>query len=242
MGKMGRMQLCVLGVLTLMFQLSQACNPNDLKALQDFKAGIRYDTSGRLEKWTGRSCCKWEGVTCNNETRRVVEINLPGFISSGEYAPYQSSMTGSLSPSITLVTYLEVLDLGELVNLTGMIPHLIGYRLKNLRKLSLFTNKLTGPLPQSIGKLLKLEELYLQDNSFSGYIPYSIGNLINLERLHLYSNGFTGKIPESITNLTNLVTLCLQDNSLTGQVPARIGDLQALNELDLSNNSLSGIN
>lgn len=97
------------------------CTPKDLKGLTGFKAGIHFDTSGRLEKWVGLKCCEWEGISCNNATGRVAEIRLPGFISASDFV-YQSEMKGWLSPSITLLSSLEVIDLGGLMNLAGTIP------------------------------------------------------------------------------------------------------------------------
>lgn len=233
--------LCFLVLLTLTtICKSKSCHPNDLKGLQDFKAGIHRDTSGRLSKWTGQDCCKWEGIFCSNETGRVVSISLPGLYTS-DGAPVQSAMVGELSPSITLVKFLEVIDIGELVRLTGKIPPSIGLHLPNLRKINFLGNKFTGALPESICKLSKLEELYLQENGFSGFLPLCIGGVKNLRRLDVHSNKLSGVIPESITRLTHLESLCLQDNLLTGNIPENIGNLQELKELDLSNNSLTGI-
>ncbi|XP_016461867.2 uncharacterized protein LOC107785146 [Nicotiana tabacum] len=219
---------------------SKSCHPNDLKGLQDFKARIHSDTSGRLNKWKSQDCCKWEGISCNNENGRVVQINLPGLYTSGN-APFQSTMAGELSPSITLLKFLEVIDMSELVGLAGQIPPSIGLHLPNLRKLNFLSNNFSGSLPQSICKLSKLEELYLQENSFSGFLPSCIGGLKNLRRLDIHSNKLSGAIPESITSLTNLESLCFQDNFLNGNIPENIGNLQVLKELDLSNNSLTGI-
>ncbi|CAN4116238.1 unnamed protein product [Withania somnifera] len=219
---------------------SKSCNPNDLKGLQDFKAGIHLDTSGRLGKWKDLDCCKWEGIFCSNKTGRVVSISLPGIYTS-DGAPIQSAMVGELSPSITLLNFLEVIDMGELVGLTGKIPPSIGLHLPNLRKLNFLGNKFTGALPESICKLSKLEEMYLQENVFSGALPSCIGSVKNLRRLDIHSNKLSGVIPESITRLTNLESLCLQENFLTGNIPENIGNLQELKELDLSNNSLTGI-
>ncbi|KAL0327211.1 UNVERIFIED_CONTAM: Receptor-like protein 49 [Sesamum angustifolium] len=187
------------------------CHPNDLKGLRSFKAGIHSDDSGRINKWIGNSCCEWDGISCNNITGRVTQINLPGFITTDD-APLQAYMYGSISPSITLLSNLEVVDLSGLVGLTGKIPSLIGFHLPGLRKLSLWGNHIEGPLPESIA----------------------------LRRLDLHSNRFSGAIPESIANLTSLESLSLQNNLLTGDIPVKIGDLQALKELDLSNNSLTG--
>ncbi|KAL0408651.1 UNVERIFIED_CONTAM: hypothetical protein Sradi_1799500 [Sesamum radiatum] len=193
------------------------CHPNDLKGLRSFKAGIHSDDSGRIDKWIGNSCCEWDGISCSNITGRVTQINLPGFITTDD-APLQAYMYGSISPSITLLSNLEVVDLSGLVGLTGKIPPLIGFHLPGLRKLSLWGNHIEGPLPESIGKLSKLEELCLNENSLSGSLPANLGNLKGLRRLDLHSNRVSGAIPESIANLTSLASLSLQNNLLTGDL------------------------
>lgn len=43
--------------------ICEECNPNDLKGLTGFKAEIQSDTSGRIAKWVGQSCCKWDGIS-----------------------------------------------------------------------------------------------------------------------------------------------------------------------------------
>ena len=217
----------------------QVCHPNDLKGLTSFKAGIHVDTSSRLAKWVGHGCCSWEGITCDETTGRVTEIRLPGFISTNDFV-FQSQMRGLLSPSITLVSCLQVIDLGGLIGLAGRIPPSIGLRLPNLRKLYLYGNKLIGPVPDSIGKLSKLEELHLYENRLSGSLPSTMGNLKNLNQLLLYSNELAGTIPDSFTNLTNIVQMDLHSNILTGHIPERIGEMQVLEKLDLSGNLLTG--
>ncbi|PHT67946.1 hypothetical protein T459_27433 [Capsicum annuum] len=237
---MGSQVLWFLVLLTLTtICKSKSCHPNDLKGLQDFKAGIRSDTSGRLSKWKNQDCCKWEGISCN-EAGRVASIILPGLYTS-DGVPVQSTMVGELSPSITLIDFLEVIDIGELGGLTGKIPTSIGLHLPHLRKLNFLGNQFTGALPESICKLSKLEEMYLQENVFSGFVPSCIGGVKNLRRVDVHSNKLSGVIPESITRLTNLESLCLQDNFFTGIIPENIGNLQELKELDLSKNSLTGI-
>lgn len=214
-----------------------ACGSDDLEGLMGFKNGIQMDTSGRLAKWVGRSCCEWEGVVCDNATTRVTQINLPGLI---EKDLFQTQMVGQLSPSITLLTSLEILDLGGLVGLTGTIPQTIGLQMPNLQKLYLYGNNLTGPVPESIGDLPRLQELALHENKISGSIPSTIGSLKKLKSLLLYSNQISGTIPFSLGNLTNLVELDVHDNAIMGQVPNSIGQMQALEKLDLSSNMLSG--
>src|SRR3954468_18363639 len=55
-------------------------------------------------------------------------------------------------------------------------------------KIDLYSNRLTGTLPSSIGYLTALTWIELSDNSLSGSIPSSIGNLVNLELMNIYRN------------------------------------------------------
>ncbi|XP_060214458.1 probable leucine-rich repeat receptor-like protein kinase At5g63930 isoform X2 [Lycium barbarum] len=255
---MGSQVLWFLLLLTLTtFCKSKSCHPNDLKGLQDFKAGIHSDTSGRLGKWKNQDCCKWEGILCSNETGRVVQINLPGLYTSGD-APVQSTMVGELSPSITLLNFLEVIDMGELVGLTGEIPPSIGLRLPNLRKLNFLGNKFSGALPESIfylnanqlegkiplpskpGQFSSLRFLRLQNNRLSGTIPASIGYLTSLQRLSLANNQLKGPIPSSIGNLKSLTELYLTYNQFVGQLPRSIGRISQLLLLSISHNMIEG--
>ncbi|GFP80050.1 probable LRR receptor-like serine/threonine-protein kinase at4g08850 [Phtheirospermum japonicum] len=219
---MGSKILILLAISTLIAtvqskkNIEPKCHPNDLKGLSDFKTGIQSDTSGRLATWHGHACCQWAGITCDGTTGRVTQLNLPGFYTNNNYTPLQTYMIGQLSPSITLLTSLEAVDLSGLVGLTGIIPPSIGFHLPNIKKLSLWGNSFEGTLPDSIG----------------------LGN--SLKMLDLHSNRLSGFLPEAISDLTSLEKLCLQNNFLVGHIPGNIGNLQRLKELDLSNNSLSG--
>jgi Leucine-rich repeat (LRR) protein len=102
--------------------------------------------------------------------------------------------------------------------------------------LNLYGNNLIGPIPQSIGYLVNLEELDLAVNELTGPIPDAIGNLVNLEWLWLNGNNLTGPIPETIGNLVKLRQGILRDNQLTGPFPQSIGNLVNLERLDLRRN------
>ena len=56
--------------------------------------------------------------------------------------------------------------------------------------MDLFSNQLTGTLPESIGQLTSLTRLSVGDNQMSGTVPPGIGNLLNLQDLDLYENSF----------------------------------------------------
>merc|ERR1712166_1478176 len=102
-------------------------------------------------------------------------------------------------------------------------------------------NKLSGKIPDSIGKLERMAVLDLGDNSFTGTIPDSIGELKVLTNLTITrSKELTGSIPDSIGQCEKLVALDLYDNGLTGSIPDSIGKLKALRSANLFANRFTG--
>uniref|UniRef100_A0A6N2LHA4 Uncharacterized protein n=1 Tax=Salix viminalis TaxID=40686 RepID=A0A6N2LHA4_SALVM len=85
--------------------------------------------------------------------------------------------------------------------------------------LDLSSNKFTGKIPESLGKLKSLIQLNLSHNSLIGYIQPSLGNLTNLESLDLSSNMLAGRIPQQLVDLTFLQVLNLSYNQLEGSIP-----------------------
>ncbi|KAF3659112.1 aspartic protease precursor [Capsicum annuum] len=240
--------ICFLALVSLMItntSAHKACHPDDLKGLYGFEAGIHSDTSRRLSKWKGQDCCNWPGISCHSTTGRVKEINLPGYYGDGDdESPkfVSSTMSGSISSSISLLTSLEILNLNKLVGLTGPIPQSIGV-LKNLKEINLHTNKISGPIPECIfTNLTSLSILNLGNNLLTGGISESIGNLQALQRLTLSNNSLTGKIPHSITKIRSIFGINLDKNQLVGgiQCPSSPGQWPSINFLVLENNRLTG--
>ncbi|GKD10358.1 kinase-like domain-containing protein [Tanacetum coccineum] len=86
-----------------------------------------------------------------------------------------------------------------------------------------------------------LARLYLYSNKLEGHIPSSLGNCKELNGLALRYNRLSGKIPKQILQLPSLTNfLDLSFNSLSGSIPSEIKDLKMLSYLDLSYNNLSG--
>ena len=120
-------------------------------------------------------------------------------------------------------------------NLTNL-PESIG-KLTKLNGLDLRDNRITK-LPESIGKLTKLDMLDLRDNRITK-LPESIGNLKNLEHIHLSNNNLI-KLPPQIGNLKKLLVLSLDYNNLES-LPPQIGNLEKLEFLFLNNNKLKSL-
>ncbi|CAI5477862.1 unnamed protein product, partial [Closterium sp. Yama58-4] len=123
--------------------------------------------------------------------------------------------------------------------LTGSIPSTFG-RLTSLTDLALHNNSLDGTIPDSITRISSLVDLRLGGNKLLGSIPGAIGNLTALTRLSLANNSLSGTIPDSIGNIPTLASLNLSLNSLSGSMPSSFARLAGLEILDLANNSLSG--
>ena len=106
---------------------------------------------------------------------------------------------------------ITVLILKE-CNLEGPIPASIGGLLKSLEILDLSANRLNGPIPASFGTLLKLQKLILRENQLSGAIPESFKQLNELEKLDLdHNNDMTGSIP----GLGNMCELCIKGTQIS---------------------------
>ncbi|KAK4399285.1 putative LRR receptor-like serine/threonine-protein kinase [Sesamum angolense] len=106
--------------------------------------------------------------------------------------------------------------------LSGTIPP--EWALTKLEYMSVTVNRLSGPLPEYLGTLLRL---YICE------LPMELNNLKKLTELRLSSNNFIGKIP-SLRSWTNLQMLELQASGFEGPIPSSISVLKNLSELRIS--------
>nr|GMD49462.1 probable LRR receptor-like serine/threonine-protein kinase At5g63710 isoform X2 [Ipomoea batatas] len=144
------------------------------------------DTNGKVVDWNidfVSPCDSWSHVTCKNGNVTSLSLASNGF-------------SGTLSPSITKLKYLESLDLHD--------------------------NNLSGAIPDYLGGMLNLQILNLGNNKFSGSIPADLGQLPNLKHLVLRENDLSGPIPNSLVNITGLKELDVSSNDLAGGVPVQL--------------------
>ncbi|GMQ01977.1 hypothetical protein CsSME_00048415 [Camellia sinensis var. sinensis] len=211
------------------------CHMDDEAGLLAFKSAITADPSGKLNSWKpGTDCCKWFGISCDGNNHRVTTLTLVG-------QPDQSntSLSGTISPSLSKLHYLGGIYLQDLQNLSGPFPNLL-FSLPNIEYVYIENSKLSGQIPANIGDLTRLFALSFADNRFSGPIPSSISNLTQLGQLKFGGNLLTGTVPAGIQQLKKLTLLSLDRNQLTGTVPDIFSTLTELRSLSLSHNKFSG--
>lgn len=75
--------------------------------------------------------------------------------------------------------------------------------------MELFTNELTRHIPNTVQRMLNLQELYLQRNKIEGTTLDVICNLENLGALNLLENQFSSSVPPCFGNVNSLRKLNL---------------------------------
>ncbi|GMH00115.1 hypothetical protein Nepgr_001954 [Nepenthes gracilis] len=233
--------LCLVFLLCLLYypQLALAkCHPDDESGLLAFKTGITEDPSGMLQSWKpATDCCAWAGVSCEAVTVSGSRVN--SLMLSGQADKPNSFLSGTISPSLVKLGYLDGIYLQNLRNLSGPFPDFL-FDLPKLLFVYIENNKLSGELPTEIGKLNRLQALSLEGNKFTGTIPNSISNLTRLSQLKLGQNSLTGGMLLGIRRLQSLTLLSLEENRLFGTIPDIFLSFPELRLLNLSHNRFSG--
>ena len=105
---------------------------------------------------------QWYGVTTDDITGRVTELDLS-----------YNQLSGEIPPELGNLANLQYLGLrGN--QLSGEIPPWLG-NLANLQYLYLSVNQLSGEIPPELGNLANLKELNLTWNQLSGEMPPRAG-------------------------------------------------------------------
>ncbi|GAV69423.1 LRRNT_2 domain-containing protein/LRR_4 domain-containing protein/LRR_6 domain-containing protein/LRR_8 domain-containing protein [Cephalotus follicularis] len=221
-------------ILTDLNVSSATCHVDDETGLLGFKSGITQDPSGMLSSWKpGTDCCTWAGINCL-AGNRVTSLGL-----TGQPGIPNSFLSGTISPSLSKVIYLDGIYLQNLKNISGQFPDLV-FGLPNLKYVYIENNKLSGQIPGNIGQLVQLEALSLAGNRFTGPIPSSISALTQLTQLKLEGNLLNGTVPVGIGHLKNLTVLTLQSNQLSGPIPDFFSSFNNLRLLSLHYNKFYG--
>ena len=209
--------------------------------------------------------CGWSGVTCVGDVQTVTD--LPGAdmnaggrrklsttsiasdrkthiddiqrrarsINGNANADTNAGNGRKLQQNIPPEAIIEI-DLSE-NGLNGQLPSDFGTLFPYLRTLSMPSNNLRGPLPESLfnGQTPDLQIVDLYDNNFSGSISSNVGNMNNLLVLGLGDNDIEGQIPASLPS--SLQFLELGGNDMFGNIPGdAIGAMADLENFAVSDN------
>ncbi|PWZ15394.1 Leucine-rich repeat receptor-like tyrosine-protein kinase PXC3 [Zea mays] len=112
--------------------------------------------------------------------------------------------------------------------------------LRELARLDLSANSLSGGVPPALGALTRLEFLDLSMNALAGAVPPALGGASRLRFLNLSNNALSGAIPDELRGLRGLQELQISGNNLTGALPGWLAGLPGLRVLSAYENALSG--
>ncbi|XP_050206652.1 receptor protein-tyrosine kinase CEPR1 [Mercurialis annua] len=230
----------------------EAVDTNQSHFFSLLKASLSGNALSDWEFSGGKSCCNFNGVTCNSQGY-VEELDMSGWSVSGRfpdgicsYLPElrvirlaHNRLSGDFLHSFVNCSFLEELNVSFL-NLTGKLPDFSP--LKSLRVLDVSYNVL-GDFPMSVTHLTNLETLNFNENVELNLwqLPENISGLTKLKLMILTTCNLYGPIPATIGNMTSLIDLELSGNFLTGPIPPEIGLLKNLKQLELYYNyHLSG--
>lgn len=201
------------------------------------------ESGGRLSLWLSRAqhnkalkdvFIDPESMDYNGiDWNSLTQIYSLEILSAGVY-----DTQATLPESITNLSNLRELTFGGIEDISGLteLPESIG-KLSKLENLNLFRN-LLSTLPESFGDLKNLRVFKAESNQFTEF-PTVITQLSNLEELDLLGNQIHN-IPDAISQLSNLRILEFSENQLS-VIPESITQLSKLQELDLSFNPLTAL-
>ncbi|XP_059663947.1 receptor-like protein 7 [Cornus florida] len=227
-------------------QHNPLCHQDDSFALLHFtqsisiikSVSISVDPSAypKVASWNASSsdCCLWDGVTCDDNTCRVISLDLSS-----------SFLSGFINTSNTLfrLVHLQTLNLAGNYFNKSQIPSAIGL-LSRLTYLNLSNTEFTGQIPLEFSNLTKLNSLDLSRNYFLEILKPGLAslvqNLTDLKQLHLSQVNISSPV-HVLANFSSLTSLLLENCQLQGEFSACIFKLPNLQFLSVQyNTNLSG--
>nr|GMD72852.1 receptor-like protein 12 [Ipomoea batatas] len=177
-------------------------------------------------------CCLWDGVTCDESTGQVVELDLSC-----------SQLLGTIDSNSTLfhLSHLQKLNLAGNRFDGSFISHKFG-DFSYLTHLNLSSSRLSGQIPSKILHLPNLISLDLGDSlhSYSLFeirnhdFMFLLQNATQLRELVLDGIPIHSSIPPNVSS--SITTLSLSYTKLQGSLPSNIFHLPNLQKLFLQGN------
>ncbi|CAI9293489.1 unnamed protein product [Lactuca saligna] len=196
--------------------------------------------------------CSWTGVQCDQNSTKVIGLdlslkNLSGVLSGVQFNQFvdlidlnisHNSFSGELPIGIFNLTSLKTLDISR-NNFSGDFPIGIS-NLQNLEVLDAFSNSFSGSLPSDVCEIASVKVLNFAGSYFSGPIPGAYGSCKSLDFLHLAGNSLTGYLPIEFGHLQTVTHMEIGYNSYQGNIPWQFGNMSELQYLDIAGANLSG--
>ncbi|XP_022861034.1 putative leucine-rich repeat receptor-like serine/threonine-protein kinase At2g24130 [Olea europaea var. sylvestris] len=217
------------------------CIEKEKEALLKYKDEL-IDEYSQLFSWKNekykKDCCKWSGVSCDNQTNHIVELDL-GFM----------HLRGNISVSLLEIQHLKYLDLRENDLNYSRIPQFISSLGDSpcpalsflLTTLDLSHNMFNGTMTQCIGNLSKLKSLFLYSNNLEEIITES--NFFNLSQLQVLDLSYNLAISFNISLGWNppfqLTRVNLASSKVGPHFPSWFRTQTRLRNLDISNAEIS---
>ncbi|PWA79284.1 Leucine-rich repeat-containing protein [Artemisia annua] len=207
---------------------------DERELLMNLKTALAKESSNTkvFDSWNpNNSVCNFTGITCDDSSSFVQEIDLS-----------RQNLGGSMIPfdSICQLRLLQKLSFG-FNNLHGSVSKDLN-KCSNLTYLDLGNNLFSGPMP-SISSMSSLRYLYVNTSGFQGAFPWdSLENMKDLIVLSVGDNPFdqTPKFPKQVVRLLKLQWLYMSNCSIKGEIPSGIGDLTDLVNFEASSNFITG--
>lgn len=211
--------------------LSQACDPSDLLALNQFAGNL--SNGAIVLTWENTTdCCKWDGVSCVDDKNngsvvsRVIKLVLRN-----------KGLRGVISRSLGQLEQLEMLDLSGNY-LEGGLP----LELSSLRRLvfvDVSLNMLSGSVVEAFSGLENVATLNLSSNRFNGTL-IDFGVFPNMVEFNISNNSFTGQVNSRICSSSKIKLIDISKNHFTGVLQSFENCTSSLEQLHTGDNSLSG--
>ncbi|XP_008226570.2 PREDICTED: receptor-like protein 2 [Prunus mume] len=228
-----------------------ACKQTERNSLLSFASTL----SSPPLNWTSIDCCRWKGITCNQDGW-VTHLLLPskglkGGIPSSSLGNLThlthlnfsyNSLYGSLDTQFFMsLNRLEFLDLSYNF-LSGELP--LSLPSSNIRTVDLSSNQFHGAIPPSFfQQASSLTSFNVSNNTFTGYLPSSIclkHSSPFLRLLDFSSNLLNGDLAPGLGKCSKLQVFRASHNNIVGLLPEDIYNATKLEEIALPFNSLNG--